>query len=144
MDDIDKRIIKLLNNNSRVSITQISKEVNVSRPSVENRIERLISEEIIKSFTIDTSLDKIGYEISFYVLISDINIKNEVFREILINNKFIVEVNCVTGKANYVVKAATPTMDKMNELLCELRKYAQIETLLILHNLVEERLLELI
>lgn len=41
MDEIDKKIMALLQYNARMSISQISKEVSMSQPSVKERMIKL-------------------------------------------------------------------------------------------------------
>ena len=48
MDDADKKIIELLQEDSRISITDIAKAINLSRPSVSERITRLIEKGILE------------------------------------------------------------------------------------------------
>lgn len=41
IDDIDKKIMQLLQHHARMSISQISKEISMSQPSVKERILKL-------------------------------------------------------------------------------------------------------
>lgn len=142
MDLIDKRILKLLQKDSRMPITKISKLINLSRPSVTERIDRLVTNGVIEKFCITVPPKKIGRDILFYVIISDIVIPNERFEEILSNNDNIIDIHSVTGHANYIIKVATATIEDMNVVLGELRAHSQIETMLVLNTVDENRDLE--
>lgn len=139
MDKIDKTILKILQADSRTPISKISKKINLSRPSVNERILRLMNSGVIEKFNIKVSPQKIGYAVLFYVLISDITIPNDKFKKMLLENESIIDIQCVTGRANYVIKVGSPSIELMNELLAELRQYSQIETMIILHTLADDR-----
>ena len=47
MDDLDRRIMKLLRPNARRSYASIARTVGVSEPTVRNRVDRLVSQGAI-------------------------------------------------------------------------------------------------
>lgn len=66
--------------------------------------------------------------------ISDLKISCDKIVDILISNKYVTEVHCVTGSTNYIVRASMPSIEMMNEFLSELMKYSQVVTSIILHS----------
>jgi Lrp/AsnC family transcriptional regulator for asnA, asnC and gidA len=52
MDDIDKKIIRILQTNARTPFNHISQETNVSRDTINNRFNSLCKNEIIRGTTI--------------------------------------------------------------------------------------------
>jgi Lrp/AsnC family transcriptional regulator for asnA, asnC and gidA len=57
MDGIDLKIIELLEENSRMSFNEISGKVQKTEATVRRRVKKLLSEGIIKKFTIDYDID---------------------------------------------------------------------------------------
>jgi Lrp/AsnC family transcriptional regulator for asnA, asnC and gidA len=47
LDDMDKRIVRLLQRNARVPNTEIARALNVTEATVRNRVSRLLDEELI-------------------------------------------------------------------------------------------------
>lgn len=139
MDDIDKRIIELLQNDSRISITDISKIINLSRPSVSERITRLIEKGILEKFTAYIPAQKIGHKVSFFMEISDIKLPSDQIVNILLSNEYVTEIHCVTGTTNYIVRASMPSIEMMNGFLTELMKYSHVVTSIILHSPLAHR-----
>ena len=45
LDDLDRRILKLLRPNARRSYASIARAIGVSEPTVRNRVDRLIKRE---------------------------------------------------------------------------------------------------
>lgn len=134
MDAIDRQIIDLLKTNARMSIVDISKEVCLSRPSVKERIDKLIEQDIIQNFTITVDQEKMGKPISYFIEVSHLTIPIEQFEAILTNFSDITEVHTITGDANYLVKGASKNTADMNQLLSELIQYAKLSTSLILNS----------
>ena len=67
MDKIDKKLLRLLQENARYSLKQLSEKVYLSSPAVAARIEKLEEEGIITGYHADISLDKMGYHITAFI-----------------------------------------------------------------------------
>lgn len=134
MDEIDKKIVELLQDNSRISITDIGKLINLSRPSVSERITRLVEKGILAKFTTYVPAHTVGHQVSFFMEISDLKISCDKIVNILLSNEYLTEVHCVTGSTNYIARASMPSIEMMNEFLSELMKYSQVVTSIILHS----------
>lgn len=140
LDELDIQIIKILEENSRTSISEISKQINLSRCSVKERISKLIETKFIKSFSINTCPYKKGYEIIFIVLIYEvfdlkINI-NDYFKK----NPNIIQAYYTAGMAQYFLKVATPNIVSMYQFIHNLQKFCKIESLIILDHVSEKNL----
>ena len=48
LDDMDKRIVRLLQRNARVPNTEIARALNVTETTVRNRVNRLLDENLIE------------------------------------------------------------------------------------------------
>lgn len=134
MDEIDRELIILLQENSRITMTELSKKVNLSRPSVQERVNKLLEKGVIEAFTVIVNPKKIGRKVVFYIEISDLNLSYEEFVEIALSKEAITEIHAVTGGANYIIKASTPDVDSMNELLEEFMGYGKIITSIVLNS----------
>lgn len=62
-DEIDIAILSELQKNSRLSIRELSKRINLSPPSVTERVNRLQDSEIIEGYTIRINKKKLGLSI---------------------------------------------------------------------------------
>ncbi len=52
MDDLDRRLIAALRVDGRASLSALAKQLGVSRGTVQNRLDRLVAEEVILGFTV--------------------------------------------------------------------------------------------
>lgn len=66
IDHIDKQILEKLHENSRISYTDLGKEIGLSRVAVQARINNLIEKGIIEKFTTVINPTKIGIHVSAF------------------------------------------------------------------------------
>ncbi len=62
LDEIEKKILKKLANNSRTPIIEIAKAVKTSSKNVAYRIEKLRKQEIIEGYSLCIDYEKVGFE----------------------------------------------------------------------------------
>lgn len=69
LDDLDKQVIALLQEDSRLSFNKIAKELGVSAGTVYNRVKNLEETGILKGYTMILDPAKLGYELTALILI---------------------------------------------------------------------------
>lgn len=69
LDDVDRRILEVLDANSRVSVNALAGEVNVARATAYQRLARLRETGVIRKFTIEVDQRKVGLPIAALVMI---------------------------------------------------------------------------
>ena len=67
MDDIDKKIIKVLEDDARTSLRKISELVDVSLGTVSNRVKRMEKNGVIKGYSVILNPDNIGWELNVVI-----------------------------------------------------------------------------
>ncbi len=60
LDRVDRKILNELYNDSRLSMRELAKRVNLSAPSTSERVRKLESEGVIQKYTIDIDYKKAG------------------------------------------------------------------------------------
>jgi len=66
IDEIDRKIIKELNRNGRISYTDLAKEIGLSRVAVQARVSALMDAGVIERFTAVINPEKIGIGVSAF------------------------------------------------------------------------------
>ncbi len=61
MDDLDIKILNILDLDSRTSFKEIAKRLEVSDVTIKNRMKKMVENGVISRFTIDLDYEKIGY-----------------------------------------------------------------------------------
>lgn len=80
MDDMDIKILELLENNGRLSHEEIGKRLNISRPAIHQRVSKLEQNGIIKGYSTEIDWVKVGQGIRAIV---SINVRTSDFNAIM-------------------------------------------------------------
>jgi Lrp/AsnC family transcriptional regulator, regulator for asnA, asnC and gidA len=135
IDNIDAKIIAILQADGRISNTDIAKSLDMSEATVRGRIKRLIDEEIIQIVAVSNPL-KLGFEITgdLYIRV-DMKKMDKViaalreFRELW----YIVST---TGRSNLNAEFVVKNLEELNDLvynrLSHIDGIEQIETSIIM------------
>ena len=67
LDEIDKKIIKVLQDDARTSLRKISELVKVSLGTVSNRVKRMEKNGVIKGYSVILDPDQIGWELNVVI-----------------------------------------------------------------------------
>ncbi|MHA2227060.1 MAG: Lrp/AsnC family transcriptional regulator [Candidatus Hodarchaeales archaeon] len=125
LDDHDKKIIKLLQRDSRQTTGEISKETGIAQTTVHNRIKKLKNNDVIK-FTIDVDKKIIGKGLSAYIFctISYRKPTGEKLSQIEVAKRVkslpqVEEVSIVTGEIDLIVKVAVKDVDALNAFIIQ-------------------------
>lgn len=117
LDDIDKKIISLLTENSRMSFVDIGKEVNLSRVAVKTRIDALEENGVIEKYTIIVNPQKINDSISAYL---EIELEPIHFKEataLLKNSEIVTKIYHITGESRLHVHTIASGHDEMEQFM---------------------------
>ncbi|MGM0890335.1 MAG: Lrp/AsnC family transcriptional regulator [Bacillota bacterium] len=139
MDYIDYKILKLLQEDSRVTIIQLSKELHLSRPSINERLRRLQECGIIEGFTTRISPEAIGKGVQAIIQMGNIKCSCREFEEKIKGKKDILECHRVTGTDSYFMKTAVASIRHLEDLVDNLIPYGQVTTSIILSSSVSHR-----
>jgi len=83
IDEIDRKILNILHQNSREKLTSIAKKVGLSVNPVKKRIANLEKFGVIMRYTTNINLDKIGLPIGLHAYIKLTNVSKERFDEMI-------------------------------------------------------------
>lgn len=67
LDDIDRKIIRVLGKDARTSLRKISELVNVSLGTVSNRVKKMEKKGIIEGYSVILNPDHIGWELNVVI-----------------------------------------------------------------------------
>ncbi|MDA9470369.1 Lrp/AsnC family transcriptional regulator [Enterococcus sp. 5H] len=139
MDKTDRKLLKILHENSRISIVELSQKINLSRPSVKERIDKLIEQGILTNFTIQVSLEQIDQTITFFSELSQVTLSVEKVLKLLKNTPAVNDVYIVSGHVNYLVKATVANPSEMKDLLAKWMLFASVNSSIVLETAIENQ-----
>jgi DNA-binding Lrp family transcriptional regulator len=120
LDTKDKKILKVMKNNARASIRQISKTTGIRPSTVHQRIKRLVEEEVIEKFTVKLNDEKVGEGFTVYMLISG-STERYLGSEIMQNDQ-VKGIYGITGEYDLLIKMKFRDMAEFNDFLLTFRE----------------------
>ncbi len=120
LDRIDLRILKLLQGDGRMSITDLAERVGLSVTPCGERVRRLEREGIITGYHARLNPQALGHGLLVFVEIrlaaKSAAIFDEFRREVL-KLPAVLECHLVSGDFDYLIKARIPEMSAYRKLL---------------------------
>ncbi len=119
LDKRDKKIIKILQKNSRTPNTDIAQKLDISEAAVRNRIKKLQKQDIIKRFTVEIDPTKIGYN---SIALVGVDVEPDKFltaAEKLSQQEEISDVALTTGDHMIMMTIWAKNGDELTEIITE-------------------------
>ncbi|GAA5416030.1 HTH-type transcriptional regulator LrpC [Paraliobacillus ryukyuensis] len=139
MDELDQQLVSILQDNARITISDLSKKLALSRPSVKERMFRLQEKGIIEGYSAQVSLPAMGREILLIIQVSGLKVSPQEFEAFVQHKYDIIECHRVTGHVSYFLKAAVTGIERMRLLIDSLIPYGTINTSTVLTSPIVRR-----
>ncbi len=136
-DDLDWKILELLQDNSRLSFAQIGREIGLSPSAIGERVQRMEDTEVITGYTTRIDPTKLGWSLSAFIMMSVTSINFQPFKDKLDEFSEMVTCTRVTGKDCLIMKFYLKDSKHLEEVINRLAQYGEPTTLLILNELKE-------
>ena len=128
LDDIDKKIIEILKNDSRTPFTVIASALGLSDSTIHVRLKKLRDEGIILRYTVDLNEDLIEKKVHGLIMINVNPGHLEAVIEKLRANHLIIHIYEAHGDNDLIVTTNTRDLDELRELIIEIRQIPNIAT----------------
>ncbi|EQB69512.1 MAG: Lrp/AsnC family transcriptional regulator [Candidatus Thermoplasmatota archaeon] len=131
MDDKDSRILEYLMEKGRDKIADISRNLDIPRITIYERMQNMISNGVIKGFTAIPDYSQLGLGAMAYVFVSfdpKANVKQREMARIIGNFPQVYEVSIVAGQWDLIIKVRGKSIEEIGEfVLDKLRSVAGVE-----------------
>ena len=119
MDDVDKKILSIIQKDATISLSELSKKVGISKTPSWNRIRKMEEEGIIKSKVTVLDNKKINLSIVVFLSVSVSSHSEEWiinFQKILSQYDQIIEAYRLTGSStDYLLKIVAPSIEEYDK-----------------------------
>ena len=136
VDKVDIEILRLLQHDGRLPASHIAEQLNISIPTVTERIKKLQDIEIIDGIHASINPQKLGLDVSALItVISESSLQYKNFTEIAEKTPEIVQCFSTTGRGSHTLLVITKNSQSLEELLRKIQSWpgvARTETQIIL------------
>ena len=150
MDNIDKKILSVIQAKAATPLSEISRKVGVSTTPCWNRIKRMEEEKLIKGRITVLDRNKINLPIVVFLSISISNQSRDwiiKFSTVIQKYNQITEVHRLTGSsADYILKIVATSIedyDSFQQTLISEIEFTQMSSSISLHEMKQTHLLPL-
>ena len=139
MDNIDKKILELLQDNGRITVKEITQTISLTAPAVSERIKRMEKEGIIEGYTAIVNPKKIGRTVHAIINVSIQPQDRENLLDLVEKEPLVVECYHVTGDYSYLIKVDAHEIDDLEKLIIKFQKLGRTSTHIILSTPIERK-----
>ena len=139
MDNIDKKILHLLQENARYPLKYLASKVFLSSPAVSARIDRLEKAQIITGYHATLDAVKLNHHVTAFINMSLDPKQKPIFYPFIEACPNVLECNCVTGAYSMLIKVAFPSTIELDAFIGQLQKYGKTETQIVFSTPVKPR-----
>ncbi|HZW38400.1 MAG TPA: Lrp/AsnC family transcriptional regulator [Ignavibacteriaceae bacterium] len=147
LDNLDIKILSLLQLNGRKKRNEIAEAVGLSLPSVSERLNKLEEKGFLEGYYAKLNRKAFGYDIMAYIQVIMDSSKN--YEKLIDNVKripTILECHSVLGEGSHLLKAVVKNTEALEKLLGEIQSWPGVtatKTTFVLSTIKETTELEL-
>ena len=120
LDEIDRKILDILQANAKITNAQLSKEIGLSPAPTLERVKKLETSGIIKSYHAKLDTDKLGLGVQTFVQVSlkGHNKKNiDIFMNEVNQIPEVIECHHITGSGDFILKVIASDIQAYQKLM---------------------------
>ena len=122
LDQIDLKILSILQNSGRSRLADIADEVELSAPAVMERVKKLEVGGIIKGYQAVVDAKKVGKDVTAFIGVSIGNQRDmDKFAARMLQHHDVLECHHVTGDESFILKVKSANTGSLERLLGDVR-----------------------
>ena len=148
LDHIDKKILKILQENSKITNLELSKRIGLSPAPTLERVKKLEQGSTVESYHAQVNPQSIGLNVKTFVLVSLAWQKENALNAFLEKIKKINEITecyIITGDADFLLKIVCKDLPTYEQLLfktlSQIEQIERLKTLMTLSVVKDEKVL---
>ncbi len=142
IDEIDRKILKELQQDARVSYAELGRRVGLTTPAVIERVRKLEDSGVIVGYRAEIDTAKVGIPITAFVRMSITGVDYSHIIEVAEQSNEVLECHRGTGGDSFIMKVAVSSVEHLQELIDRLVPYGITTTTIVLSSPVKRRIIE--
>lgn len=142
LDDIGKEILRILQEDGRISFNKLGKKVGLSSPAVAERVRRMEEAGIIISYKAVVDQTRIGYPITAFIRLTTPATKLPEADELAKSIPEVMECHHVTGSDGIILKVIVSSVGNLEEIISTMGSCGMPTTAVVLSSPVVDRAVE--
>ena len=120
MDRYDARILSLLQDEGRISWSQLASLINLSASACQRRVEALVEKGVIENFTVNLNESRLGHHVKAFV---EVNIDRqntalaEDFRRRVREHPQVQACHMISGTIDFMLEVVAKDLDSFGQFI---------------------------
>ncbi len=140
MDELDRKIILLMQKNARMPVKEIAQKISLTSPAVSSRIHRLEQEGVIGGYTVLLHRPDESNRVQALISVQTAPDAREEFLSVVQSEPDVLQCYRVTGVYNFTVKVSCAGIEELEHLLTKLQQLGTTNTQIILATQLDRQL----
>ncbi|MCZ6794080.1 MAG: Lrp/AsnC family transcriptional regulator [Planctomycetota bacterium] len=122
LDDMDWRVLRLLQNDARVSTAELARQVELSPPGLQKRLRKLEESGVIERYVTLVNRESVGLDLLCFVHVTLAHHEPEYvsrFRDAMKLFPEVLECHHLTGEFDYLLKVVVENHKHLERFLVE-------------------------
>ena len=121
LDSNDLKLIELLKQDSRASVTSLADKLGVARVTTHDRMVRLKREGVIRRYTVDIDAKAWGYDLRAFIFArcERGNVDRRNIAQKICEFPYVVRCNVVAGDWDLLLEVVSPSMDSLGDAILD-------------------------
>ncbi len=142
LDHTGWQILRMLQENARISFSELGRQIGLSSPAVAERVRKLEEAGIIAGYHAEINAASVGYPVLAIIRIGSTGVNCSRCAEAIKGLQEVLECHRVTGSDSYFLKVIVPSINHLEALIDQLQPYGETTTTLVLSSAVTRRTIE--
>jgi Lrp/AsnC family transcriptional regulator, leucine-responsive regulatory protein len=130
-DSRNVQILALLQDDPRMSISELARRVGMSAPATRERVQRMEEAGVIKGCRLDIDPAALGYPIAAIIRVRPMPGKLPKIAELAASLPQVVECHRITGEDCFILKVRLDSLDNLDTILDRFLVYGQTTTSIV-------------
>lgn len=140
LDELGWRILCELQQNARISFSELGRRVGLTPPAVAERVRRLEDAGVITGYYVALDMEKLGRPLLAIVRLAPRGALASQVKQAVAEMPEVLECHHITGDDCYVLKVAVASVHALEELLEQLLRYGSTTTSVVISSPVTSRI----
>jgi len=142
IDDIDRKILKEMQEDARTSYAELGRRVGLTTPAVIERVRKLEDAHIITGYRAEIDTARVGLPIMAFIRMSISGVDYSHIIEVAQGSNEVLECHRGTGGDSFIMKIAVSSVEHLQEMIDRLTPYGITTTTIVLSSPVKRRVIE--
>ncbi|WP_428718897.1 Lrp/AsnC family transcriptional regulator [Undibacterium curvum] len=140
LDRIDRHLLTLLNDNSRVSLKELAQHIGMSAPSTTERLRKLEDAGVLLGYRVEIDPVVLGYGLTAIVRIRQLPGQLQKVEALIREIPEFIECDKVTGEDCFIARLLLQDIGDLEPIMARISEYAETNTAIVKSTPVKRRL----